>query len=596
MSLKYLQSNTLYQAGAGNIIGATTVVLTSFADIYGNTISSMAPFGVKGYITLEPDTTNEEGATFTGVTANANGTVSLTGISTILAQFPYTETSGLVRQHSGGTKVVVTDNVAFWNTFGNTANINTWTDIQTFSVPPISATNPTGSTQIANKAYVDGVAIAGGADASSTIKGITKLSVNPVSTTSPIAVGDNDTRVPTQNENDALVGTSGTAVSSANKLVDNADTTGTGLVTRTSYVASLITTAGTYGDGSDGAMTADGSTSYAAFSSLSGSIYTLTRDTFLTNLIGNTGVSIDTGGFQLFISGTLTQNGTFKITANGGAGGAGGNGSGTTAGAAGTAGAARTGVTVPSTTAGVVGIAGATGSSNAVGTNGNNSGAGTAGSTNSLGSSGATASGTAGGAGTGATGAGTATTGGSPGTAGAISSVAITRPNSQATARMYGYFRSGAYVQFNGSAGNTSGPGGASGGSGTGSTSGGGGGGGGSGAQGGFLIVYARAITVNPGVTLFQAKGGAGGNGGNAGASTGSQVNGSGGGGCGLGGNGGFAIVFYNTKTGAITYDVSAGANGTNGLGAAGLGLGPTGTNGSISGTPIAGVSYEINS
>jgi hypothetical protein len=61
-------------------------------------------------------------------------------------------------------------------------------------------------------------------DASSTVKGLTKLSVDPASPTSPIAVGDNDARVPTQNENDALVGTSGTAVSSSNKLVDNADT------------------------------------------------------------------------------------------------------------------------------------------------------------------------------------------------------------------------------------------------------------------------------------------------------------------------------------------------------------------------------------
>jgi hypothetical protein len=62
------------------------------------------------------------------------------------------------------------------------------------------------------------------ADASSTVKGLTKLSLDPVSPTSPIAVGDNDGRVPTQNENDALVGTSGTSVSSSNKLVDNADT------------------------------------------------------------------------------------------------------------------------------------------------------------------------------------------------------------------------------------------------------------------------------------------------------------------------------------------------------------------------------------
>lgn len=60
--------------------------------------------------------------------------------------------------------------------------------------------------ELATKAYVDGVAIAGGADASTTIKGITKLSTAPASAANPIAVGDNDPRVPTTDENDALAG------------------------------------------------------------------------------------------------------------------------------------------------------------------------------------------------------------------------------------------------------------------------------------------------------------------------------------------------------------------------------------------------------
>lgn len=58
------------------------------------------------------------------------------------------------------------------------------------------------------------------ADASTTVKGLTKLSVAPASPTSPIAVGDNDTRVPTQGENDALVGNNtDVAVGTGNKFV-----------------------------------------------------------------------------------------------------------------------------------------------------------------------------------------------------------------------------------------------------------------------------------------------------------------------------------------------------------------------------------------
>lgn len=174
MALRYCQSNTLYLAGSGVIIGATSVVLTTFSDIYANVLT-MTDFGVVGYITLEPDTTNEEAAQFTGVTANANGTYTLTGVSTLLAKSPYTATSGLVRAHSGGTKVVITDNVAFWNTFGNVKNTNTWDSVQTFSALPTIPVTPLVSTDAASKDYVDNTAVAGAPNASTTVKGIVEL-------------------------------------------------------------------------------------------------------------------------------------------------------------------------------------------------------------------------------------------------------------------------------------------------------------------------------------------------------------------------------------------------------------------------------------
>lgn len=175
MALKYVQTNTFYQAGSGSIIGATSIVLTSFTDIYGN-ILTMTDFGAKGYITLEPDTTNEESATFTGVTANTNSTYTLTGVSTALAKSAYTETSGTIRGHSGGTKVVVSDTTAFWNTFPNKLNDETITGQWTFTNTPI----------------VPGTV----SDASTTVKGVSKTSVAPALSTNPIVVGVNDIRVP----------------------------------------------------------------------------------------------------------------------------------------------------------------------------------------------------------------------------------------------------------------------------------------------------------------------------------------------------------------------------------------------------------------
>ncbi|MCP3684628.1 MAG: hypothetical protein GY861_18330 [bacterium] len=62
------------------------------------------------------------------------------------------------------------------------------------------------------------------ADATIAVKGVVVMSTAPVSATDPISVGDNDTRVPSQDENNALAGTQGTP-SATNKYVTNDDVT-----------------------------------------------------------------------------------------------------------------------------------------------------------------------------------------------------------------------------------------------------------------------------------------------------------------------------------------------------------------------------------
>jgi hypothetical protein len=226
MSTKYVSAPTFYLAGAGVVVGATSITLQSFSDIYGNVLT-MTDFGALGYASIEPDSSNEEQITFSGVTPNANGTFTLTGINSTLAKSPYTAASGTVRGHSGGVKFVITDSVSFWSTFTNKNNDETIAGQWTFTNTPLSPTSVS--------------------DASTTVKGISKSSVAPAVANNPIFVGDNDPRVPSQGENDALVGTSGTP-SSSNKFVTNADTSGSGAVVRTS----LFKFGGT---GADGALT-----------------------------------------------------------------------------------------------------------------------------------------------------------------------------------------------------------------------------------------------------------------------------------------------------------------------------------------------------
>jgi len=54
--------------------------------------------------------------------------------------------------------------------------------------------------------YIDNAIVAGGVPATTTVLGLAKMSVAPASAPNPIAVGDNDPRVPTAGENDAMAG------------------------------------------------------------------------------------------------------------------------------------------------------------------------------------------------------------------------------------------------------------------------------------------------------------------------------------------------------------------------------------------------------
>jgi len=105
-----------------------------------------------------------------------------------------------------------------------------------------------------------------------------------------------------------------------------------------------------YGDGSDGAITFDGSTTHT-FATLNGSTYTLTRDIFATTITVNSSIIVITAGYRVFANSSLTVNG--ELHNDGSAG------SGTTAGAGGLGGFFKAG------NAGAAGLG--TGSAGAVG-------------------------------------------------------------------------------------------------------------------------------------------------------------------------------------------------------------------------------------
>lgn len=204
----------------------TSITLSSFkVPVSGDDVTMALLNTSIVYGTIDPKTSSSEFISFTGITQNADGTATLTGVTRGLNKTdPFTEDSDFKLPHSGAAEFICSNPPQVYNQFASPLNANTWTATQTFTGAVLVPTAT--SSDLGNAASIEFVVdtyTAGGVDASTTVKGLSKLSSAPASPTNPIAVGDNDTRVPTQSENDALAGTSGTP-SSTNPYVTDSDT------------------------------------------------------------------------------------------------------------------------------------------------------------------------------------------------------------------------------------------------------------------------------------------------------------------------------------------------------------------------------------
>lgn len=344
------------------------------------------------------------------------------------------------------------------------------------------------------------------------------------------------------------------------------------------------TTVAVYGDGSDGVITLNGSTNYAAASIISTNTYLQTRDIYATVFTANNATSLRPSQYRIFASSVATINGASVVTkgnnatanvggtsilagyfpsvaagADGGSAGAGGNNG-----------------------AGQPGGAGVTGTSliHSIGGNGVVSRSGTS-------TQGGAANANQGGIGGAAGGAGTA-------------SVSSIRPIAIWGAQyMLDVDSNGATAKLTGSAGSASGPGGGGGGSGSGTQLGGNGGAGGAaGSNGGFIAIYSPVIQLTAGSTIDVrgGNGGVGGNGITPTVTSASQGGGGAGANGGSGASGGYVILAYNTLVNSGSILTAAGTGGVGGTGAAGVNGGGTGGNGvaGFDGNPGSVLTFQI--
>lgn len=361
-----------------------------------------------------------------------------------------------------------------------------------------------------------------------------------------------------------------------------------------------VTNNDVFGSGEDGNVTISSNT-------------TLTQDKFYNNLTINSGFTLTTAGYRVFVKGTLTINSTGKIAWNGNNGTAGQSISGEnpTGGTGGAGGSALTTASLAGSVAGRAGGNGGAGGNNGFGQAGVDGGTGTAGGAvvKSFRSSFTSTSANGGAGGTGwkdgnptffAAGAA-----GVAGAAGALTSASVIRPYCALFGVQMFDMAPGATaaaLTYNAGCGGAGGGGGGASSYRTGNgelNGGGGGGGGGSGSGGGTIVIAARTIVNNGSIEAVGGNGGNGGTGGDGQDNTAPSPNeiyggaGGGGGGGGAGGPGGVIVLIYSSISGSGTTSVAAGASGTGGAGGTGgasaLANGANGTAGTTATTAASG-------
>lgn len=134
------------------------------------------------------------------------------------------KTTGVRLEHNAGALLSITNyaELKFLN------DILSGSPISSSALIYDSAATISDDKHIGTKAYADGVSIATPTTkATTSVLGIVKTATAPTDANNPVSVSDTDPKLPTQGENDAMAGTSGTP-SSSNKFVTSTDTGLTG--------------------------------------------------------------------------------------------------------------------------------------------------------------------------------------------------------------------------------------------------------------------------------------------------------------------------------------------------------------------------------
>lgn len=180
-------STYLLQAGVS--ASQSTITLTSFTEPSSGIKYTMAYINSDiVYGTLAPSTGNSEFVSFTGISQNANGTATLSGVTRGLSRTPgttgCTASTTLAHAYPGQTQFILSDSPCFYGEYAVKKNDEairgSWTFYSTstphyFYNPSTLSWTSLASTTLASKGYVDDQVTAGCANANTTTRGCVEI-------------------------------------------------------------------------------------------------------------------------------------------------------------------------------------------------------------------------------------------------------------------------------------------------------------------------------------------------------------------------------------------------------------------------------------
>ncbi len=155
----------------------TTIKLSSFKEPVSNLPYTMSYLNTSvAYGTLDPQQpTRSEFISFTGITQNADGTATLTGVTRGLARsYPYTASSTLRQTHSGQSIFILSDSPQHFAEYAVKANDEHITGTWTFDNFPITASTTYASETVAGASELaTGIEIASSTSVGGTTRRLT---------------------------------------------------------------------------------------------------------------------------------------------------------------------------------------------------------------------------------------------------------------------------------------------------------------------------------------------------------------------------------------------------------------------------------------